>query len=647
MARMRSGILRFAPAAGLLVLFAFPSPVAALANGWWGLPPLFALFLCFAAALLGWGSLVERWLGGGWAGAFLYSSALGVAFMLGAGALGVLPLRPLFFLVLLPGGWLLARRPGEAGVSRWVWAVFLFAAGVRALSAFLPQAHGDPLLYHLTGPRLWQLAGASRLAPDMPNAILAATWEYLYLWPQVFWADVTNVNHLLAAQIFCQWTHLLWGWLGAALVIERLTRGDDSGPWRFLFPLAALFLASVQWTAGLAKNDAGVAFWCLGSWWLLERACAERKLRLFAAAGVLAGFAVTGKISAVLFLAPALLVSLGLFLGRARAKAVAGAGAFSGAFLAGLLPVYLRNWHETGNPFFPMFTRYFPSPWISASWAAHFSAVHPGEETHRWHILLVRLGELGRESPLVFGWALLPLALAVPAVRRRLAGKSHWFLVSGLSFALFAACFSLDAEIRYLGATLILLAASGLAVLLAVAEALPGKGRAAGGWVLLVGILAASKLPTHLLWKFPKIAPGGAFLLTHTGGDSKAWLREHAAPGALIVFLNDNESYYLLGHRITMLTERPDLDAPTREEKSLAPFVRAICHFGGATYLLESRSQTGLAVRFPSPALEPAVAFQGVSSRVYDLRILERELFPGAPPECGRIPAPAYSPSTK
>lgn len=647
MTRMLDRVLRAGMIAGLLLLFAFPSATAHLVGSWWGLPPLFFLFAAFVAALLGWGAWPSEALGLGFAGTMLISSALAAAFAYFAGVARVLEWRWLFFLwlfvgaVALPVAWK-PRWPERGG--RWVAALFCFVAFVRFLSSFLPAAHGDPLLYHLAGPRLWLLAGGARLVPDLPNAILASTWEYIYLWPQIFWPETANTEQLVAAQVFSQWIHLLWGWLGAAVIVERLTRKTLAGSrWYFLFPLAALFPASLQWTAGVAKNDAGIAFWSLGAWWLAIEARRSRRTALWLLSGLFAGLAVSGKISAVLFLAPALFVALGEEALANRRVPAREALLLGLAVLAGMLPVYLRNWLETANPFFPMFSKFLPSPWISQSWAEHFSSVQPTESTSRAHVILTRLREFTRESPLFFGWLVAPIALFLPRARERLRSWAEWHWVGLLSAAIFLFGFSLEAEVRYLGPSLIVLSVCGLAALRAIAVELPARFRPAAGWLALLVILAASKLPTHLLWKFPRIAPGQAFLQTHTAGDSKAWLRSHVPPGALVVIMGDNESYYLLGMRVTPLTERPDLDRGTKGVNDLRSFVRAVCELSGASYMLESRSaQIGMEKRFPGENFGEAIAFQGVSSRVYDLPRLEAKLFPGKPVECGRIPAPAY-----
>lgn len=634
--------IRLSLFAGLAALGFFPALAAAGANSWWGLLPFVFCFAVFSGSLLGWGKILAR--RDGLAETVLLGSAAAVVFAFLAGQFGWLSARLPFFLFLPVGAWKFPAVGLKPNFSKWVVAIFGFALGLRGLSAFFPQAHGDPLLYHLSGPALWAAAGRVQLNSDLPNAILASSWEYFYLWPQLLFRGAPEIDQLLAAQIFSQWIHLFWGGLGIAVLVERISRSFGlAEKWRFLFPLAALFVASIQWTAGLAKNDAGIAFWCLGAWIFLERALREKRREPLIWSAVFTALAITGKVSAILFLGPFFTVIFLAQLARTPLPAIRAIFVFVAATLLAALPVYLRNFSETGNPFFPMFARYFPSVWVSASWEAHFSAVQPAEAGQHSALLLQRIRELLKENIFIIGWLALPFAYFWnPAAVKK---NALWLGASAISFFLFSFAFFPDAELRYLGASLIMLTMAGLYFFLLVAEKAPARARSVIYPVLLLALLAASKLPTHLLWKFPKMQPGAASLIQHTAGDSKAWLRQNTKPGELVVMVGDNESYYLLPLRVTVLTERPDLDRETRGSLPLPEFVEKICRISGATYLLDSRAQMGLTRRFPLPVLEQAVAFQGVSSRVYDLRELERKL--GQKSDCGRVPAPIFSPAAK
>ncbi|MFX5595335.1 hypothetical protein ABTD92_22020, partial [Acinetobacter baumannii] len=79
--------------------------------------------------------------------------------------------------------------------------------------------------------------------------------------------------------------------------VMRLFRGTVRKAWLPLAGLAALFVAGVQWTAPLAKNDAGIAFWVLGAVVYFSEARPERSGRKALLSGIFAGLAVAGKIT--------------------------------------------------------------------------------------------------------------------------------------------------------------------------------------------------------------------------------------------------------------------------------------------------------------------------------------------------------------
>lgn len=253
-------------------------------DSWWGLFPFTAYFLSFAAGIFSWGLVAERRLGGGAAAAWLFSSLAAVVFAFFLGHVGLLgmPGHWLFLaglhlgLLFLP--WSRFREALVVFRSPWLNFVLFFIFGLRFLSAFLPQGHGDPLLYHLMGPRLWNLMGSVQLNPDLPIPFLAASWEYFSsmapraLLPSSL--EPASIPQLVAAQIFSQWIHLTWGLFGSIVVLRQLAEGRagiTSERRLALLLLALLFVPSLQWTGALAKNDCGMAFWSLGAWFFLLR----------------------------------------------------------------------------------------------------------------------------------------------------------------------------------------------------------------------------------------------------------------------------------------------------------------------------------------------------------------------------------------
>lgn len=611
---------------------------SSLADSWWGTGFLFLLFCWFLLGTLGYGAWLRHRL-------FPAETALvrvSDAFLFGSLLLWAVAtaLASAHLLKLFPGWvWALAFLPGVA-LFRATALDFLRAAGerrvfvaaglliflVRVLTAAVPAQHGDPLLYHLLGPRLWREAGGFVMHSNLPNALLASSWEILYLWPQLFWFSAKPFFGLVEAQLFSQWLHLIMAWGGSALLVMRLFEREVKPKWLPLIGLAALFVSGVQWTAALAKNDAGIAFWVLGSVVFFADGFRKRSPLCFALSGIFAGLALSGKVTALLSLAPL----LGFLLlaekpwQRWRLTFI-GAAAWALGLLAGALPVYVRNYVLSGNPFFPLFPKVFPSPWLSRSWEAHFSQVHPSSPLEALPRLWLRAPELWRENPFILlavgylAWTVFRLAVrgARPA-----AGVVPALCAGALAaYCIFAVTQAPEIELRYLGASLMVLAAGGVFAILRASQHLPtGKLQAGAAVLIAVALFAASKLPLHVLHKIWRSPLGVAMVQTHSAGEAKAWLRQNAQ-GAFSVVAADNETYYLTPIPVAVLTERPDLDAATHGEKDFGKFIAAICARSGARFLLDARplDPNGVEAKFGAELLLPARVFSAQGANVYDL----------------------------
>jgi hypothetical protein len=478
------------------------------------------------------------------------------------------------------------------------------------------------------------------LSPDLPIPLLAATWEYFYLWPQVlFTSEPASVHQLVVAQIFSQWIHLIWGLYGSIAVLNQLIgqkKWFSGEVERAALFLALMFVPSIQWTAALAKNDCAMAFWSLGSWLFLREALATGRSRWWFIGGLFAGLAVSAKISAILFLIPLAAVVIGQYvLNRKPLSALFPALLLAiGGSLLGAGPIYLRNWIETKNPFYTMFAKYFPGPWVSESWAAHFNTHQPSGGASWLEMMGLRMAQLGRESPMLWLWLLLPLLLFRRETRLALKEWLDWIVLFILAYILMFVAVMHDAELRYLGASLWVAAVLGVCFgLLAIREFLP-KWQRVGGVVMILALLGISKLPTHFLWKFFRTEPGAAYVLTHTAGEAKAWLRENAG-NRLVVIYGDNETYYLSTIRSTVLTERPDIDAATYKVTDVKQFMKGLCETSQAGLLIDARTARGLHVRFPGAPWESAILLERGTARIYDLVKLQ-SLILGEDLGCGR-----------
>jgi hypothetical protein len=644
-------MLRIFSVSFLLVFWLFPSLSAAITASWLGFFPMLIAFLFFAGSILSYGALAERRFGGGWAGVFLYSSLLLCVFALLLGQLGLLHANYLFAAASILGAWFIPTlfrselwstyHKYSGRNLRLFLCVFGFALFVRAFAAYLPQAHGDPLLYHLVGPKLWVDMGAAKIFPDLPIALLSSSWEYLYVWPQEIWRNVEGLPRLFAAQVFSQWMHLLWGWIGSAVILYQLLADREKRfSYLLLAVVTAMFMSNVQWPASLAKNDSGVAFWAFGAIYFLREALRSNRLPRFFLSGIFAGLAVIGKLNAGLVLAagffllwPDLVV---VWKNQKKKIYLSALGFGSLGFVVAIFPIMWRNYSETGNPLYPLFPQYFPSPWISESWAHHFSALHPKNDSKFLNHILYRVTQILRENPLVYGWLLLPFFSIRAQDRLFLQKIGPWAFFSMAALAILLLGFTPEAEFRYLGGSLMAMGIVGVLSFLHLLEKIPFPGFP--HWqvfLLAVVLLASSRLPTHLLWKAKNIPLGESFLLTHSAGDSKDWLRKNVSKEQLIVLVADNESYYLSNLRVTVLTERPDLDKATIRITDLSQFLSALCESSRARFLLDARPELGFLKRFPAlQNYKQAIVFQGVSSTVYDLARLEQMVLGAKAQDC-------------
>lgn len=617
-------------------------PESSLADSWPGIAFLFLLFCWFLVGTLGYGAWLRRRLFEGdtllvrLSDCFLLGSVLlfASAFLLASiRVLGALPAW-LWWLAFLPGvlafratGLDFLRSAGERRVFALAAVLIFF---VRALTAAVPAQHGDPLLYHLLGPRLWREAGGFLMHPNLPNALLASSWETLYLWPQLFWFSSRPLYGLVEAQLFSQWLHLFLAWGGSALLVMRVFERDMRSRWLPLAGLAALFVAGVQWTAALAKNDAGIAFWVLGAVVFFGDGFRKRRRVCFLFSGIFAGLALSGKVTALLCLAPLLgMLLLASTPWRRWKFTLAAAAAFLLGFLGGALPIYLRNFFLAKNPFFPLFPKLFPSPYLSRSWEAHFAQVQPSSPLSSLPRLWQRFPELVKENPFTLVAVLFLLFLLAQLMRKKLPESPRLAaLLAGAlaSYAIFVVTQAPEIELRYLGASLELLAAGGVYATLRLSGLLPTmKLQTGAAMLVVVAIFAASKLPLHVLGKIWRSPLGVAMLSQHSAGEAKGWLRKNAGNSFTLV-AGDNEMYYLTPLQAAVITERPDLDAATHDSKALADFLEKACGLTHARYLLDARptGPHGLEARFGKESFTKATVFTAQGANVYELAKLDQ-----------------------
>jgi 4-amino-4-deoxy-L-arabinose transferase-like glycosyltransferase len=349
-------------------------------------------------------------------------------------------------------------------LERLIWVAILVILIAEIVLGFLPPTARDELTHHLAIPKLYARVGRIIEVPMAPYAYYPMLLDMLYT-PLIYWGYDFIAKH----------THALFGFLTGLLIYAYLTRRLSRvygllGFFFFISTPAVLRLS--HW----AYIDLGITFYSTAALLCLLRWCEEREARhwLFLA-GLSLGFALATKPNGLL---AALLLGLlfVLVIGRRPRKPLGGLvselALFAGVTLLPFTPWLMKNWHQTGNPFYPLLGNFFPARSASVIDAASFVGLGVVEKRHLlygeniWQILglPLRIFFSGQDdNPQYFDGVLTPvLLLFLPW-----AFKGKWSEEKKL-IALFAfgylvlALFLIDMRIRY-----ILLIVPSLVVLLA------------------------------------------------------------------------------------------------------------------------------------------------------------------------------------
>jgi hypothetical protein len=359
-----------APTAGALVLLGLArAPSFGLPQAWWSLAFNFALLvaLFWLALALGRALLLRvapealAWPGGAVlavvVGCGLLSTGL---FALGLLRLYYPPLLAALLLALavaLRGEALRGARdlwraataraaPPRSAVEHWLVVVCAALIAVTflvvALRTPLPLRDFDAVSYHQVGVRLYLQAHAMIPLDAFQSANGPIDTELLFLLGAAFGSDtfsqvlVWGQGLLTTALVVCLGAHFwgrLAGWLGG---------------------LAYVSIAIVALFFGVPYNDGGLALGEMTCLVALVMLCARPSRGGTLAGGLLLGFTLGQKMSALPFTASLAAAALVLCLRRPfwpAARAVALAGAL-GLLVA--LPWYLRNQLWFANPFVPL-----------------------------------------------------------------------------------------------------------------------------------------------------------------------------------------------------------------------------------------------------------------------------------------------------
>lgn len=220
----------------------------------------------------------------------------------------------------------------------------------------------DGMAYHLAAPKIHLSKGGIDFIPFMHQSNFPALLDTLFLWG--LWS-----GGVAGAKVFHWWMWVLTI-LGAFAFARKL---GGQGEW------SALLLASTPiaiWQAGVSYIDLSTALYTALSVFALYRGVMERETKWLWAAGLMMGFALGTKYTALL--SWGVLGVIGLFWIIVQ-KWTMGARSLIGAGLLALAigaPWYIKNFVFTGNPVYPFAYELFGG----RHWSAENAVAYRGDQ---------------------------------------------------------------------------------------------------------------------------------------------------------------------------------------------------------------------------------------------------------------------------
>jgi hypothetical protein len=236
--------------------------------------------------------------------------------------------------------------------------VFLYATLVvffctEIILNFTPPISRDALIHHLAVPKLWLKHGGFYEIPWAEYSYYPMNFNLIYLICLYFKnASATKFIHLGFG--------IGTGWLIYVYLKQKFDRN-----WGLLGMVIFITTPIVVWLSTSAYVDLGMTFFITGSVLALIRwrDSEYRKIKWFLISSLCMGFAMGSKYNALIawFIVNMFLVLCFVRDTRKQSKALQYGMLFFTltAFVAS--PWYLKNYFQTGNPFYPLFDSFFKS----------------------------------------------------------------------------------------------------------------------------------------------------------------------------------------------------------------------------------------------------------------------------------------------
>ena len=336
--------------------------------------------------------------------------------------------------------------------GRCLWAASFGFLLITVLLCLVPPTARDELTHHLSIPRLYARAGRVIEVPMAPYSYYPMLLDMFYT-PWLVWG-YDSLPKLI---------HALFGYLTGLLLYAYLARRMNSvyGLLGFFFWISIpLVLRLSHW----AYVDLGMVFYSTSAVFCLLRWREEKnRISWLVLSGLAAGFAFATKPNG---LVTCLLLFLVFAWQQARdrqrriGEMVSDLALFGGTILLPCMPWLVKNWSQTGNPFFPLLGSLFGAEGPSASAPAHYVSLGVlakrellyGESWWQIAALPLRLFFSGQDdNPRYFDGVLSPLLiLLIPwAFRGKWLGEKGWLLAFA-AFYLAYSLFLVDLRARYI-----------------------------------------------------------------------------------------------------------------------------------------------------------------------------------------------------
>ena len=351
--------------------------------------------------------------------------------------------------VFLAWFFVLPVRTNRAGLILWFAILVFFLAEI--VLGLLPPTARDELTHHLAIPRLYAKAGRIIEVPMAPYAYYPMLLDMLYT-PWVYWGY----------DFVAKWIHGLYGYLTGLLLFAYLARRMSPvyGLLGFFFYVSTPVIARLSHWAYI---DLGLVFYTTAAllallFWREER----ERLGWLGLGSLSLGFALATKPNALvaaflvffLFLLaiPAPPRRAPIWVARELCVICVGAA-------LPFLPWLIKNYVQTGNPFFPLLAGFFAGPAVHGAAESRdgglgiFSTreLLYGENLWQLVALPLRIFFSGRDdNPQFFDGVLTPILLILLpwAFKGKWAVEKKMLLGFAALFLLYA-LFLVDMRIRY------------------------------------------------------------------------------------------------------------------------------------------------------------------------------------------------------